>query len=127
MFMHGGVSHIVGNMWFLWVFGASLEQRLGGIRYLLLYLIAGAAATLIQGLFTTDSVVPVIGASGAVSAVLGAYFILFRTKFIYSVAWFFLPFFFWGPVVIYLCYWALILLLQALAGVPGDRKSTRLN
>src|SRR5690625_9011 len=119
MFMHGGVSHIVGNMWFLWVFGASLEQRLGGIRYLLLYLIAGAAATLIQGLFTTDSVVPVIGASGAVSAVLGAYFILFRTEFIYSLAWFFLPFFFWVPVVIYLGYWALIQLLQALAGVPG--------
>lgn len=119
MFMHGGIAHIVGNMWFLWVFGRSLELRLGWFRYLLLYLLAGALATFIQGVFTAGSVIPVIGASGAVSAVLGAYFILFRSEFVFSVAWFFLPLFFWVPVVVYLGYWALIQLLQALAGVPG--------
>lgn len=119
MFMHGGISHILGNMWFLWVFGRSLEQRLGWFRYAALYLVAGALATLIQGLFTANSIIPVIGASGAVSAVLGAYFVLFRSEFIFSVTWFVLPLFFWVPVVIYLGYWALIQLLQAMAGTPG--------
>lgn len=119
IFMHGTIAHIGGNMWFLWVFGPSLEQRLGTLRYALFYLVAGIMANLIQGLFTAGSPIPVVGASGAISAVLGAYFILFRTEFIYSVFWFVLPFFVWVPVVIYLGYWALIQVLQAMSGAPG--------
>ena len=119
MFLHGGVGHLFGNMWFLWVFGPSLEGRLGARRYAAFYLGAGVASALIQGAFTSDSLIPVVGASGAISGVLGAYFVLFRREFIFSVAWFILPFFFWVPVVVYLGYWALIQFVYALAGVPG--------
>ena len=73
MFLHGGWMHLLGNMWFLWLFGNNVEDRLGPIVYLLFYLAGGLVAALCHWLTDTDSVVPVIGASGAVAAVLGAY------------------------------------------------------
>lgn len=77
MFVHGGFLHIVGNMLFLWVFGDNIEDRLGHIGYLLFYLVGGILATLVQGAMDPDSVVPVVGASGAVAAVLGSYLFFF--------------------------------------------------
>ena len=77
MFMHGGWLHIIGNMLFLWVFGDNIEDRLGHAAYLVFYLLAGVVAAFIQGAIEPNSVVPVLGASGAVAGVLGAYLVWF--------------------------------------------------
>jgi len=77
MFLHGGWMHLVGNMLFLWIFGDNVEQRLGRVRYLLGYLAAGAVATLFFALFVPGSQIPLVGASGAISGVLGCYFLWF--------------------------------------------------
>ena len=73
MFMHGGWMHLIGNMWFLWVFGKTVEDACGFFRYLAFYILSGAAATLAYGFFLPDTSVPLVGASGAISGVLGAY------------------------------------------------------
>jgi membrane associated rhomboid family serine protease len=119
MFLHGGVFHILSNMWFLWVFGDNVEDRMGHGRFLLFYLLGGVAAALAQGVFTPFSTVPMIGASGAVSAVLGAYYLLFPRAYVVALVWFVLPFTFALPAGFYLGYWALLQFLQALLGVPG--------
>jgi membrane associated rhomboid family serine protease len=77
LFLHASWLHVLGNMWFLWVFGANVEHRAGRLRYLLLYLTAGMAATLFFSLFARDSMIPLIGASGAISGVAGSYFVWF--------------------------------------------------
>jgi membrane associated rhomboid family serine protease len=77
MFMHGGFMHLFGNMLFLWVFGDNLEDRLGHIRYAIFYLVCGFAAALAQIVMDTDSIIPMLGASGAISGVLGGYLLLF--------------------------------------------------
>jgi membrane associated rhomboid family serine protease len=77
MFMHGGFLHIAGNMLFLWVFGNNIEDRLGRVKFLLFYLLAGLIAVYTQALIDTSSTAPTIGASGAIAGVLGAYALLF--------------------------------------------------
>jgi membrane associated rhomboid family serine protease len=77
MFLHGGWFHLLGNMWFLWIFGNNIEDRLGHLSYLFFYLLGGILATACHWLTDTSSTVPVIGASGAVAAVLGAYAVTF--------------------------------------------------
>ena len=77
MFMHGGVLHIAWNMLYFWIFGNNIEERLGHIRFILFYLFCGIAAALSHILLSPDSNVPMIGASGAVSGMLGAYILLF--------------------------------------------------
>jgi membrane associated rhomboid family serine protease len=76
MFLHGSVAHLFGNMLFLWVFGNNIEDRRGRFRYLLLFLAGGVVATASHVLVDPDSTVPIIGASGAIAAVMGAYFVL---------------------------------------------------
>jgi membrane associated rhomboid family serine protease len=90
MFMHGGVAHIFGNMLYLWIFGDNVEHRFGSGVFLLFYLVSGVAATLAQWLLDPDSLVPNLGASGAISGVLGAYLVLFprnrvHALFLYTV------------------------------------------
>jgi membrane associated rhomboid family serine protease len=119
MFLHGGFFHILSNMWFLWVFGDNVEDRMGHGRFLLFYLLGGVAAALAQGLFTPASTVPMIGASGAVSAVLGAYYVLFPRAYVVSVALFIFPLFVTFPAGVYLGYWAFLQLFQGLLGLPG--------
>ncbi len=80
MFMHGGFMHIFGNMLFLWVFGDNLENLLGHIRYAAFYIVCGLAAAAAQIVMDTDSVIPMLGASGAISGVLGGYLLLFPTR-----------------------------------------------
>ena len=80
MFMHGGFSHIFGNMLFLWVFGDNIENLLGHVRYAVFYLVCGFAAALAQIALGPDSVIPMLGASGAISGVLGGYLLLFPTR-----------------------------------------------
>jgi membrane associated rhomboid family serine protease len=77
MFMHGGILHIAGNMLFLWVFGNNIEDRLGRVKFLIFYLLAGLIAVYTQALIDTSSTAPTIGASGAIAGVLGAYALLF--------------------------------------------------
>jgi membrane associated rhomboid family serine protease len=77
MFLHGGWLHIIGNMWYLWIFGDNVEDRLGHGRYLVFYLLCGALAGLAQTLLSPESYVPTIGASGAIAGVMGAYFVLY--------------------------------------------------
>jgi membrane associated rhomboid family serine protease len=85
MFLHGGIAHVLGNTWFLWVFGRNVEDRIGPGRFLLLYLLAGVAAAATQMLASADSPLPMLGASGAISGVLGAYLVLFPTAWIYAL------------------------------------------
>ncbi len=80
MFMHGSIMHIFGNMLFLWVFGDNLENLLGHIRYAAFYIVCGFAAALAQIMMDTDSIIPMLGASGAISGVLGGYLLLFPTR-----------------------------------------------
>jgi len=77
MFLHGGIDHIFGNMWFLFIFGDNVEDKFGKVKYILFYLASGLAAALVHYATDTSSLVPTIGASGAISGVLGAYLILF--------------------------------------------------
>lgn len=77
MFMHGGFMHIIGNMYFLFIFGDNVEDKLGHIRYLLIYLLFGVAAAATQIIMFPDSVVPMVGASGAIAGVMGAYLVFY--------------------------------------------------
>lgn len=80
MFMHGSIMHIFGNMLFLWVFGDNLENMLGHIRFAAFYIVCGIAAALAQIFMDTDSIIPMLGASGAISGVLGGYLLLFPRR-----------------------------------------------
>ncbi|HKB36165.1 MAG TPA: rhomboid family intramembrane serine protease [Gemmataceae bacterium] len=84
MFLHGGIAHILGNMWFLWIFGDNVEDTLGHIRYLLFYLVCGVLASLAHVasvlVFHNNPYIPSLGASGAISGVMGGYLLLFPTK-----------------------------------------------
>ena len=80
MFMHGGWAHIAGNMLFLWIFGDNIENALGHIRYAAFYLICGFAAAIGQIVIGPDSVIPMLGASGAISGVLGGYILLYPRR-----------------------------------------------
>jgi membrane associated rhomboid family serine protease len=77
MFMHGGWLHLGGNMLYLWIFGDNVEDRFGHIKFIIFYLICGLAATFAQLVFSMDSVIPNLGASGAIAGVLGGYILLF--------------------------------------------------
>ena len=109
MFLHGGWLHLLGNMLFLFVFGRSVEDRYGHLKFLLLYILSGFAGATLHILLNAGSRLPSIGASGAIAGVLGAYFICFPRARITTL--FFLIFFFWRvelPAVVVLGYWFLI-------------------
>ena len=91
-FMHGGLLHLGGNIWFLWIFGDNIEQKFGKIKYLGIYLIWGISAGLIHILGDPTSAIPAVGASGAISGVLGAYLMIFPRARIQTFhdAWFLL-------------------------------------
>ena len=93
LFIHAGWLHIIGNMVFLWVFGPNIEDLLGHSRFLLFYLLCGAAAALAQYAFSPDSRIPQIGASGAIFGVMGAYLVKFPHSRITTVGWFIILFF----------------------------------
>lgn len=85
MFMHGDLMHIFGNLMFLWVFGDNLENLLGHVRYAVFYIVVGVAAALAQIMMDTSSVIPMLGASGAISGVLGGYLLLFPKRSIKAI------------------------------------------
>jgi membrane associated rhomboid family serine protease len=93
MFLHGGWLHIIGNMWFLWVFGGNVEDHMGRFAYLVFYLFCGVGSSIAQTAFSWGSHIPALGASGAISGVLGAYIILFPSSQIYSLVTLFIIWF----------------------------------
>jgi membrane associated rhomboid family serine protease len=106
MFLHGGWGHLVGNMLFLWVFGRSLESRVGTVRFTVLYFVGGIAAAITQAAFAATSNVPMIGASGAIAAVLGAYFVAYpKSKVTVVFPIFIFPFFFDLHAIFFLGVW----------------------
>lgn len=129
-FLHGGLFHLIGNLVFLWVFGDNVEDRLGHLRFLVFYLLGAAVAAASHAVLGADPRLPLIGASGAVSAVLGAYLRFFPRKLVESVVvplivpWLAMrllfrvgPFFIWTlPAWAYLGYWALVQLWEGIAG-----------
>src|SRR5439155_101060 len=121
MFLHGGWLHLGSNMLFLWIFGNNVEDLLGRGRYLLLYLASGVAAALVQGLAATQSQVPMVGASGAIAGILGAYLITYPRANVHCFVW--IVIFFWVatvPAWILLGLWFLGQLLNGLAAGPAE-------
>jgi hypothetical protein len=114
MFLHGGFLHIIMNMWFLYIFGDNIEDRLGHIRYFVFYLFCGLAAGLIHLFTNWSSEIPTIGASGAISGVMGAYLILYpRSKILTLIPIFFFFQFVEIPAFIFLGFWLFIQLFSA--------------
>ncbi len=102
MFLHGNLLHLLFNMWSLWIFGNNVEEAFGHFRYLLLYLVGGVVATLAFVAVNPDSTVPLVGASGAIAAALGAYAVLFPGHRILTfVGWFLVPL----PAIVFLAFW----------------------
>ena len=118
MFLHGGWLHIIGNMWFLWVFGGAVEDTLGSAGYLAFYIICGLAAGVTQTLFSWGSPIPMIGASGAISGVMGAYLILYPRSKVLTLVPLIIFWFTWRlPALVMIGYWFLIQFLSGMASL----------
>ena len=115
MFLHGSWAHVIGNMWFLWIFGDNIEDYLGHFKYLFFYLVSGVTAAAAQIILIPQSQVPTVGASGAIAGVLGAYFILYPRARV--LTWLPPVFFFYLPAWIMLGYW---FILQFLSGAASS-------
>jgi membrane associated rhomboid family serine protease len=114
-FLHGGWIHFIGNMWFLFIFGDNVEDRIGSIRFLVFYLLGGASAGAVEILFSSSPQAVAIGASGAIAAVLGAYIVFFpRARVVTFIPVFFLPWIINVPAVLYLGMWFVIQFFQGL-------------
>ena len=112
-FLHGGFLHIVVNMWTLWIFGPALEDRLGPVRFAILYILAGIAASATHAFFNTTSPIPALGASGAIAGVISAYAVRFPYASIrVLVLLLFLPVFFNVPAMVFAGIWFFVQVLQ---------------
>ncbi len=123
MFMHGGWMHLIGNMLFLHVFGDNIEDKLGHVRYIFFYLLAGIGAAAAQIIINPLSEVPMVGASGAIAGVLGAYILMFpRAKILTLIPIFFFIQFIELPAFLFLGIWFLMQLLSGTLslGIGGD-------
>ncbi|MEJ5338939.1 MAG: rhomboid family intramembrane serine protease [Aquificaceae bacterium] len=122
MFLHGSWLHIIGNMWFLWVFGDNVEDRMGRLKYLLFYILSGLGAALIQMLVSLlfgGAEIPMVGASGAISGVLGAYLWMFpHARILALVPIFFFLTFMELPAVFFIGLWILIQVINGLITLP---------
>lgn len=115
MFLHGSWMHVIGNMWILWLFGDNVEDKMGRGRFLAFYLGSGVIAALTHYLINIHSTVPVVGASGAVAGVMGAYFIMFRHARVLTLI---PPFFLVTiPAWVYLGFWAVSQLFSGTVGL----------
>src|SRR5512147_1642767 len=115
MFLHGSWMHLIGNMWFLWIFGNNIEDSMGRLRFIAFYLISDLAAAFGQVVAAPDSIIPMVGASGAISGVMGAYLVLYPRVRVYTLVPIFI--FFTSialPAWAMLGYWFVIQLLSGL-------------
>jgi membrane associated rhomboid family serine protease len=124
MFLHGGWMHLIGNMWFLWLFGNNIEDSMTRPRFVVFYLLCGVAAALAQVVAEPDSIIPMVGASGAISGVMGAYLVLYPRVRVFTLV--ILGFFISTvalPAWVMLIYWIVIQvasgMLQSVADEPG--------
>ena len=120
MFLHGGFIHLIGNMWYLWIFGDNIEDRLGRIRFIIFYLICGIGSAIVHVYFNSQSGVPCVGASGAIAGVLGAYMVTFPRARILVI----LPLFIvWPmlelPAIFVLGFWFLIQFFSGAASISS--------
>ena len=121
MFLHGSWMHILGNMWFLWIFGNNIEDSMGHGRFIVFYLICGLAAAMGQVLAAPNSPIPMVGASGAISGVMGAYLLLFPRVKVYAIIP--LGFIFTSvgmPAWVMLGYWFLIQIISGVVSIGGE-------
>jgi len=124
MFLHGGFFHIIGNMLYLWIFGDNVEDRMGHGRYLVFYVLCGVAAGLAQTFASPESRIPMIGASGAIAGVMGAYFVLYpHSRILTLVPLFIIVEIFEIPAIFFLGFWFLMQLFSgvgSIAHTAGD-------
>ena len=121
MFMHGGWMHIIGNLWFLWIFGGNVEDSMGPVRFVVFYLLCGVAAAAAQVMTNTESIVPMVGASGAIGGVMGAYILLYPRVNVHML--FIFGFYittFAIPAVFMLGYWFLVQVLSGVASLGAS-------
>ena len=124
MFLHGGWLHLIGNMWFLWIFGDNIEDILGHTKFLLFYLVCGVAAALVHALLNPYSRVPTVGASGAIAGVMGAYMVKFPHSRILTLV----PIFIFIttmeiPALFMLLYWFAIQIFSGIGSVGYSQVS----
>lgn len=115
MFMHGGIFHLAGNMLYLWIFGNNIEDKLGHLRFIIFYIFCGITAAYSHALIDPHSLTPMIGASGAISGILGAYLLLFPRAGVYTII--FLGFFVQIvkiPALIVIGFWAIVQLINGM-------------
>ena len=123
MFLHGSWMHLIGNMWFLWLFGNNVEDSMGHVRYVVFYLLCGTTAALAQVVANPASGIPMVGASGAISGVMGAYLVLY--PFVRVYVFVFLGFFFTTlalPAWTMLLYWFVLQFIGGLAGLVAAKE-----
>ncbi|HSC26577.1 MAG TPA: rhomboid family intramembrane serine protease [Vicinamibacterales bacterium] len=121
MFLHGSWMHLLGNMWFLWLFGNNIEDSMTRPRFLIFYLLCGVAAALLQVFFEPDSRIPMVGASGAISGVMGAYLVLYPNVRVYTMVP--LGFFLTSialPAWVMLIYWAFLQVVGGFSRIGGE-------
>lgn len=116
MFLHGSWFHIIGNMWFLWIFGDNVEDSMGHFRYLVFYILCGVIASLTHIYLNPESTIPTVGASGAIAGVMGAYFLLYpRARIITLVFIFFFVDIIEIPAFFYLGFWIFMQFIEGTA------------
>jgi membrane associated rhomboid family serine protease len=118
MFLHGGWMHIIGNMWFLWIFGDNIEDVLGHTKYVVFYILCGIAAGMTQTFINAGSRLPMVGASGAIAGVMGAYLVKFPHSRIVTVVFVFIFFTTIDvPAVLMLLYWFFIQIFNGIGTI----------
>jgi membrane associated rhomboid family serine protease len=124
MFLHGGWLHYLGNMWYLWIFGDNVEDRMGHLRFVAFYLLCGVAASLGHVAVSPSSTVPTIGASGAIAGVMGAYFVLFpRSRILTLVPIVFVIQLLEVPAIFFLGFWFVLQLFSGVGSIAASSAS----
>ena len=121
MFMHGGWFHLIGNMWFLWIFGNNVEDSMGHVRFVAFYLLSGLAAAAAQILADMDSAIPMVGASGAIGGVMGGYIVLYprvRVHMLVLIGFFITTFA--VPAYLMLGYWLVVQLISGFLSIGAE-------
>jgi membrane associated rhomboid family serine protease len=121
MFLHGGWMHIIGNMWFLWIFGNNVEDAMGHVRFVIFYLLSGLAAATAQTVTDPESIIPMVGASGAIGGVMGAYILLYPRVHVHMLV--ILGFYVTTiavPAVLMLGYWFLLQLVSGWVSIGAE-------
>jgi len=121
MFLHGGWLHLLGNLWFLWVFGRSVEDSMGPFRFIVFYLASGLAAAMLQVIFAPASAIPMVGASGAIGGVMGAYLMLYPRVKVTMLIWLIVIITtIRVPAMFMLGYWLLVQFVGGIGSIGND-------